>query len=415
MTKYFQHILFVILLMPFLGCDTESNSDPRFEDYFIKYYGGDGNQIGVKVLEYNEGFILLGENTLINRNTQLLVVNTDNLGNEIWSSTYGDNSEFDAIDIAIDQDNNIVVAGNIEDASGFNDIIFYKIGADGSKIDSLVYGQVNFDESAADLTVTQNNDYIITGSTSNVDIAKADYNPITDFEDILSIRVTSDLTLFEEANWRRVYGFSGIDRGQGLVQKVDGSFLFFGTTDRLPPGTPITADPELNIFVFPAGPDGIVTSTSPFQWLGSTEADEIAASISKTSNEGFVLTGTSFQSNLTSNIYIAALRNDDGLAFSANVNSATNVQSTSVIEDRQGGFLISGLEVADNSTDIFLMKTSNSGVTEWIQTFGGSDNDLPGSLIQTLDGSILFTGTVELESQTKMTLIKTKPNGELKP
>ena len=124
---------------------------------------------------------------------------------------------------------------------------------------------------------------------------------------------------------------------------MDGSFLFFGTTDRLPPGTPITADPELNIFVFPAGADGIVTSNSPFQWLGSTEADEVASSISPTSNDGFVLTGTSFQSNATSSIYLASLRNDDGLVFNVNVNSTANVRSTSVIEDLTGGCLLTGL------------------------------------------------------------------------
>ncbi|MEM6523535.1 MAG: hypothetical protein AAGF85_01890 [Bacteroidota bacterium] len=398
-----------------ISCDTEGNSDPRFEDYFIKYYGGDGNQTGVKLVEYNEGFLLLGNNTLINGVPKVFVVFTDALGNEVWSQSYGGDDELAAVDLEIDADNNIIVAANVINVIGLSDLIFYKLGNDGNLIDSLVFGLPAFNEVGVDLTITENNDYIITGYTSNVDVGKSDYDPATDLEDILSIRVTSNLSLLEDANWRRVYGFSGEDRGNGLVQKVDGTFLFFGTTDRRPPGAPMTNDPDLNIFVFPAGSDGIVTSVSPFQWLGSSESDEVAASISPTSNQGFVLVGSSFQSNSSSNVYLGALRNDDGLVFNGPLSGGSNIITRSVVEDINGGFLITGEAVSDNTTNIVLIKTSNTGLEEWTQSFGGSDNDLSGTVIQLGDGSILFTGTVELESQTKMALIKTKPNGELRP
>ncbi|MEM6359268.1 MAG: hypothetical protein AAGA64_01255 [Bacteroidota bacterium] len=413
LTKYY--FLHLLVILVFSGCDTEGNSDPRFEDYFIKYFGGDGNQTGLELAEYNEGFVLIGNNTLINGTPRLFVVHTDNIGNEIWARTYGGDSEMAAVDVEIDNDNNIIIAADLVKNDGLTDIVFFKLGEEGNKIDSLVYGFPEFDESAADLTITENNDYIITGYTTNVDIGKSDYDETTDFEDILSIRVNSNLQLFQEANWRRVYGFSGLDRGQGLVQKSDGTFLFFGTTDRFPPGAPVTSNPELNIFVFPAGQDGVVTSVSPFQWLGSAESDETAASITQTSNQGFVLAGTSLQSNATSSIYLASLRNDDELIFNATLGSVNNAITSSVIEDVNGGFLISGIEIVNNASNIFLMKTTNTGVVEWVQSFGGSDDDRSGSIIQLNDGSILMTGTIELESQTKMVLIKTKPNGELKP
>lgn len=415
MNRLIFYSFFVVVSMLLPACDTEENSQPRFEDFFIKYYGGDGNQTGVDLVQYNAGFVLVGNSTLINGVSRLFVVHSDDLGNEIWSQTYGGSTDVSAIDVEIDNENNIIVAANRLGSEGDSDIMFFKLGSEGEKIDSLVYGLPDFIESAADLTITDNNDYIITGYTTNVDIGKADYNQLTDVEDILSIRVTPDLEIFQEANWRRVYGFSGVDRGQGLVQKNDGSFLFFGFTDRLPTGAPITSDPELNIFIFPAGQDGVVTSVSPFQWLGSPESDEIAASIAETSNQGFVLVGTSFQSNTTSTIYLASLRNNDELIFNSILGPGNNTITNAVIEDVNGGFLITGREIVNNSSDIFLMKTSNTGVVEWIQSYGGSDNDQAGSVIQLEDGSVLLTGTIELESQTKMMLIKTKPDGELRP
>ncbi|MEM7107034.1 MAG: hypothetical protein AAF519_02325 [Bacteroidota bacterium] len=408
-------LAFWFALVLIAGCDTESNLDPRFEDYFIKYYGGDGNQTGIKLVEFNEGFLLVGNSALINGLSNIFVVFTDELGNEVWSKSYGGENELNAVDVEIDADNNIIVAANLINVVGLSDLIFYKLGSEGETIDSLVFGLPTFTEVGADLTITNDNDYIITGYTTNVDVGKSDYNPTTDLEDILSIRVNSQLELIDNANWRRVYGFSGEDRGNGLVQKVDGTFLFFGTTDRRPPGAPITSDPDLNIFVFPADTDGIATSVSPFQWLGSLESDEVASSISATSNQGFVLAGSSTQANSSSSVYLASLRNDDGLAFNGPLSNRANVTTRSVIEDMNGGFLITGEETIDNTTNIILIKTSNTGLEEWAQSFGGSDNDLSGEVVQLNDGSIVFIGTVELESQTKMTLIKTKPNGELRP
>ena len=76
LTKYY--FLHLLVILVFSGCDTEGNSDPRFEDYFIKYFGGDGNQTGLELAEYNEGFVLIGNNTLINGTPRLFVVHTDN-------------------------------------------------------------------------------------------------------------------------------------------------------------------------------------------------------------------------------------------------------------------------------------------------------------------------------------------------
>lgn len=410
-------VLYVITYLVGIGmvmsCETSSSVEPRFEDYFIKYHGGDGNQVGVALVEYNDGFVLLGNSTLLNGRSKLFVVHTDALGNEVWSDTFGGDLSVNAVDVAIDNNNNIVIASNVEIAPGDLDLMFFKINPNGEKLDSLIFGAPGHRDVANNLLITANGDYVITGYTTNVDRTKPGYDPNTDFEDILSIRVTSALELYEPANWRRIYGFSGIDRGVGLVQKENGSFLFFGTTDRIPTGS--TPPPELNMFMFPAGSDGVATSASPFQWFGSSQADENGASISSTATQGFAMIGTSEESNATTNPFFVVVGASDNLINSALVSTVNNVESVAIVQDNLGGFLILGNEQVNNASNIFLARTSFNGVLEWNRSFGGTDNDFAGSLLELPDGAIVMVGTIQLENQTKLTLIKTTSQGLLSP
>ena len=53
--------LSVGLLTGILSCDTASSVEDPDLTYFVKYYGGDGNQKGVYMLALNDGsFLLLG-------------------------------------------------------------------------------------------------------------------------------------------------------------------------------------------------------------------------------------------------------------------------------------------------------------------------------------------------------------------
>ena len=74
-----------------------------------------------------------------------------------------------------------------------------------------------------------------------------------------------------------------------------------------------------------------------------------------------------------------------------------------------------GNEIINNTSEISLSKISFNGIIEWSRSFGNTDDDFAGSLIQLSDGSLVVIGTVRLESQTKMALIKTNKDGFLRP
>ncbi|TRX48141.1 hypothetical protein FNH22_29725 [Fulvivirga sp. M361] len=408
-------LLFGLLMITLLvTCDNKSNTDPRFEDLFVKFYGGDGNQTGVDMVATDNGFVLVGNTRKLNGNSGIFIVRTDELGNELWSNVYGNDLSIDVVDVELDNNNDVVLATTVEDNGGNKDIMFYKVSLEGLKLDSLIFGEPAFNEVANDLLITSDGDYIITGLTTNVDVSKPAYSPDTDFEDILSVRVTSSFSVLDPAQWRKVSGFSGVDRGTALVQKIDGTFLFFGTTDRIPTGS--TNPPEFNMFVFPAGSNGVANSASPFQWLGNPQTREISASITPTVNQGFVLAGTAEGSNGSMNAFFATLGNNDDIINSGLITLENNISVISMIEDQlRGGFFVLGNEIVNNASEISLSKITFNGILEWNRTFGNTDDDFAGSILQLSDGSIVIIGTVRLESQTKMSLIKTNSQGLLRP
>ena len=394
------------------ACDNEHNVRPRFEDYFIKFYGGNGNQQGVDLAVLGDGFLLLGKTSSPGFGSQAMLVRTDVLGNEVWRSEFGGPQDEDPVGLVIGDDNAYVIAATITLDEDDSDIALFKVldtGNSGELIDEGQYGNIGTREIANSIITTLDGGFVVTGSTDSV-ILKTQ-NQEADFWDVYSIRTDAALNLFERPNWFDTYGFEGQDFGVKVIQKSDETFLFFGTTNR--PSVNVQ-QMGFNMFLFPAGRDGLVSSDSEFQSFG-TIGNEQGADINQTSDGGYIMSGSSVADNQgTSDIFIARVRSNNSFIRANGINSARNVAASAIIEAQGGGFLVLGQETS-NSDNIYLSRINTQGVIEWERSFGGGDGDNPGKLVQMEDGSIVFIGTVELENQTKIGLFKTNINGELSP
>jgi hypothetical protein len=85
---------------------------------------------------------------------------------------------------------------------------------------------------------------------------------------------------------------------------------------------------------------------------------------------------------------------------------------TSTTDD---GFIVAGTTraVAENSTDIWLMKLDPFGNAVWSKTFGGAGDQVPVAVKQIATGEILICGTSTIGGFSSVFLIKTDKNGEL--
>jgi hypothetical protein len=93
----------------------------------------------------------------------------------------------------------------------------------------------------------------------------------------------------------------------------------------------------------------------------------------------------------------------------------SNVEARSAYEAVNGGYLVVGNWSDLNNRDFYLAKVGINYELEWERTFGGLDEDDVSRVVQAEDGSIMMVGTIRLDSQEKMCLIKLNPDGDLQP
>ncbi len=396
----------LFFLMLLLGCDTESSLEPYYEQYFIKYYGLEGDQNGVDIILNDDNtFLLLGSSLRTDGNSQIQLTKADELGNEIWSYTYGESANEYAKNFLIGPSGNIFIIATVEESlGGKTNGKLFKLNSEGALLDSVYIGVDGFNDNINGITLTQNQDIIVVGSTENVLVPGG-----SNIWDIFSIRMTLDLVELPLFSWRRYYGYDEEDLGSQVFEYSNGSFVFFGTSNRDRPDN--SQQDGFNMFIFPTDNTGIVSGEA--KYFGTLD-NQRAEQMIRTSDGGLAMIGTSTSSSGDNSIFIARVRSNNDFLNSFQLNTGIEVIGRSITES-SGDYIISGTSDNNGETNIFIASVNNSGALNWSRTFGGPNMDSAAKAIVLADGSIALIGTVEIESQTKMCLIKTNKLGLLEP
>jgi hypothetical protein len=90
----------------------------------------------------------------------------------------------------------------------------------------------------------------------------------------------------------------------------------------------------------------------------------------------------------------------------------------SIQQTSDEGYIVGGVTFTDGASnnDLLLMKTDKKGIEQWNRTFGGSEWDWGGTVIQTVDGDYVLGGTqIGLEHvwPDRFWLIRTHPDGSV--
>ena len=398
-----------ILLLIATGCDTEDNVDPRFERFFIKYYGEQGDQIGTDLIETADGGYLMVGTTDPDRNLEgdedIFLVKSDILGNELWNFSIGRNNRDEGVSLVASPAGDYIVAANSINDFGNIDIVLFRIAEGGVFVDSVIFGNPLENDIVNKISATTTG-FIVAGSTTDVWTGKSDFDPTTDLTDLFSIKL--DNNLIEDIIWTNVWGFTGIDDGVAVFETSFG-FAFIGSTDKPTPNDVQKAG--ANIFSFPAGVEGLPNGLD--EVFGSLD-NETASDVIKTSVNGFAAIGTT-TSGTANNIFLVRLRSDLSFEDQGSIGSTFNVKGKSLTEATGGGFFVVGEADNNGQTDIYLSKISANRAIEWETTFGENSDDFVGGVHEAVDGGGLIVGTVTLETQKKVVLIKAGPNGALRP
>ena len=419
--------IFIIIILGLSACNASKDLEIPGDNYFIKYYGDDGNQKGIDLEVDSDGnTYLLGISDSLGssdgKERQLYLVKTDSKGILIWSKTFGTNYTDNARDLLLTKDNNLVVLANSFNSAGNWDIYIYILDLNGAFIKSTVFNFAGYTYNEYGNSISETNDgYIVAGSTDYIE-SKASSTSVqpSDTRDGLLLRLNSDLTLYPDT-WRKKNGSEYDDVIVNLIQNQDGNFSMFGFTNK-----PLTNTTQTNYKFW-------VRALNSF---GEALGNELLINGSATSNyllnsvvsvsDGYLLAGQDNDLNtsqlVVSKLYKNLTLNNTAITSGADLQLSLNLDENStknvVVSPATNSdyYLFSNANSATKSI-WYLNRQSASGSGIWPTPvyFTGENSNYIGSMKVLSNSKLLMTGTMAVGGKTseyKMTLVKVNSSGK---
>lgn len=429
--------LLILSLTAFYSCDTASNVEDPDTHYFVKYYGGDGNQYGVDMLTLGDGsFLLLGKYSVSDFEVYVYLVRVDAEGEIIWEKRYGvGDVTSNAKDLERSGDGNFIVLSDETPIAGYTSLKLRKISPDGVMLDSVHFGtKIDQGTSTHDIgrSVTSLNDggFIVSGTTQLTE-QWSSTSPGLDPGDTFNYRFDSNLNLMGNEWSPVIHGFGAIEGSQlDVAVKIlpTGStsgdmFYVFGYTNSNLDNT--NPNKRLGLFYFARDAQGgLGTAYYPGNIVNVDDTEiNYVQGVPPEMGTGFITVGTSRNNVGVSNIFFARFRsqlsyvpNDASLYITISSQPNTRGVSGAVSLTGELGYLILGNEVRSTTAlNIWLAKIDQSGRVLWSTTLGSEAKDDSGAAVAELpDGKIVVLGTMGLaDDQFKMALFKMNPRGQL--
>jgi hypothetical protein len=425
-------VLLFSVTVAVLSCETEATVDPVYKEYFIKYYGGDGNQVAKDFVidEENEFITMVGTSIEPEGGRRIYLVKADFTGRVIWAKKLGTDRET-ARDIEIfngGQFNGkyMILTNTRKVDSDSTDIKVLVVNSDGKAIDSTSYFNKYPTQFAYSLTPVSDGGFVIAGNADS--IALDDIDPrYDDQKDNLSLRYGQGLNDFGDL-WLSSFGGEPYAMGVKIIQPSSSvtNFLFAGSSNGYLPATAEGPDNNLDMNFYFRYLDGTGFPPGTAFYSGHPRSSEVLAGIARSASGTYMAAGTQTDTD-GSFLYVCNFSGSfapssdfiiDGgrITHKSIADLNINWQCVGITPSKeQNKFWVLGNVSRSAGQNIWVSKTNTNNDSEIDFEFGGTNNDDTGSAIKELsNGDLLILGTMELVNQTKMALIKVRPNGSFK-
>ncbi len=417
-----RYIVSVLLILLLATCDTSNSIKPRNDQFFIKYFGQDGDQYASDLVATTDGgYIIIGTtdpnkslaaggDPLGDGDENIIIVKTDAEGNEEWTQVFdlGNSLEDEGMAI-IESSTGFVAVGNTFNGTDW-DVVVLDLDALGSIVGSpYSFGEIKENgqpgnEIARGINILNDgvNDYYLIAGYTTAAISELKQ----DLQDYYALRL--DMTFVEDTIWaknNKIMGRDEPDYGLMIYEKVNDPTkqVMLGYVD-----SPRELGFDDNTF---SSWQYIGTVNGADDYYGDTNS-QICEDVSPTI-DGYIMIGT-LEGSLKNELYFVSL---NGLTdvVSKPIFTSFDLEGRSIYRTIDGGNIYLGnITYPSGDIDIFLGKTSIGGDEHWSRTFGSDGFDEGAKLLQNSDGSIVFSGTMNISGQRKICLIKTNSEGELK-
>jgi len=323
-----------------------------------KTYGGSGDDRGNEVIQTTDGgYAILGYSQSndgdVSENfgfSDYWVSKLDASGNILWEKSLGYAGTDTGISIKETNDLGFLLTGVLDvTASGGNgnskntkinhaggDYWVIKLNMAGDKQWSKYYGGT-FTDTPYDVIETEDNGYIIVGSSDSADV---DISSSQGTYDFWVIKINSTGTMV----WEKSFGGSEIDEAFSIIKSSDGNYVIVGDT-RSNDKNVSHNNGASDLWIIKISPSGNLLWEKTF---GGTSFDA-GRSISSTSDNGFLISGSS--------------RSMDG-----------------------------DLTTNQGQNDVWVIKIDSNGSLLWQKSLGGSNIDFAYDAIALDDNSFIVIG-----------------------
>jgi hypothetical protein len=356
-----------------------------FTESFNKTYGGTGNDAAVDLVQTaDEGFALVGSTNSygVGGGLDMWLVKTDTIGNVIWNKTYGGPGRDWASSLVETIDGGFVLVGY---TSSFGISSPYGEGIrDIWLVKTDANGVMIWNQTYGGIRKDKGNDLIQTVDGGFAILGyMMSYDAGSDLwsDDMWLVKTDANGVMI----WNQTYGDIGDNQGKAIIQTVDGGFALVGSTSSFSAGGD-------DMWLVKTDPNGVMIWNRTYGYIGDNEGNDII----QTLDGGFALVGsTSSFSAGGDDMWLVKTDPNGVMIWDRAYGGAENDGADSLVQTTDGGFTLAGYtsSFSAGGDDMWLVKTDTKGHVIWNQTYGGSDLDCAVSLVQTSDGCIASVGT----------------------
>lgn len=365
-----KNIILIIIILPLFS----------FSQGWEKIYdNGTGQSVQQTV---DGGYIIAGTKYISESTQKVQLIKTDDLGDTIWTKTYGNMYYNRGNHVCTTIDGGYIVCGSTRVDSIINTYLI-KVNEFGDTLWTRIYSGNN----GYSICQTYDSGYIITGSTNN-------------FSDVYLLKTDSlGYTL-----WTKTYGGSNNDWGLSVKQTNDSGYIITGTTY-------INDTIKDEVYLIKTDKNGDTVWTKTYGGL----YNDNGFSVEQTLDGGYIIIGNFSPSISEDKVYLIKTNQIGDTIWTKKYGEESRNYGYSLDLTIDGGYILSGLTAHDGYPDnVYLIKTDDNGDTLWTRIFGQLDSsELGRSVQQTLDGGYIISGKTNegIMGYKSVYLIKTDYNG----
>jgi predicted secreted protein len=205
--------------------------------------------------------------------------------------------------------------------------------------------------------------------------------------------------------WNKTYGGPDDEIASAIVQTADEGFIVAGMTSSFGAG----------------GFDYWLVKTDSqgkMQWNKTYggDQDDFATSVIKTHDGGYALAGwtNSFGAG-GEDLWLVKTDSFGNMTWNRTYGATFDDEAHALIQTGDGGYAVAGNTALANGTeDALLIKTDQSGIMQWNQTYGGAKLQTALSIVQLSDSTYVLAGyTLSFGGSINVWLLKTDSSGTL--